>query len=553
MSSNGDELLFLALGGTEEIGMNLNLYGIDDKWLMVDLGVSFGEDRLPGVDVVMPDPSYIESRREDLLGLVLTHGHEDHLGAVQYLWPRLQCPIYATPFAAALLRSKLSETDFGEQVDIREISLGTRFRLGPFDLELITVTHSIPEPNALAIRTRLGTVLHTGDFKIDPTPLIGKQVDSDSLRKVGEEGVLAIVCDSTNVFEPGESGSEGLLRESLDEIISGRDGRVAVTTFASNLARMETAGRVAINNDRHPVLVGRSLWRILDVARKSGYAKNFPDFLNERDATQLPPNKVLLVCTGSQGEPRGAMSRIAAGTHPQIHLETGDLAIFSSKIIPGNERSISRLHNRLVTLGVEVLTEKDALVHVSGHPSRDELSKMYNWVRPKISVPVHGERRHIAEHVVLARSLQIPEAVEVSNGALLRLAPGPAEIIDYVKAGRLALDGNRVVSVESQVLKERRRLMFNGMISVVLVIDSNRDLMSAPSVTTRGVFDDDKERCTASLVSDIEGAFNLVPKALRGDEDKLREAARLAIRRKIRRKHEIKPDISIDFVQLKAS
>ena len=289
MSSNVDELLFLALGGTEEIGMNLNLYGIDDKWLMVDLGVSFGEDRLPGVDVIMPDPSYIEARRTDLLGLVLTHGHEDHLGAVQYLWPRLQCPIYATPFTAGLLRSKLSETDFGDQIDIYEISLGTRFRLGPFDLEFITMTHSIPEPNALAIRTRLGTVLHTGDFKIDPTPLIGKQVNSDVLRRVGDEGVLAMVCDSTNVFELGESGSEGLLRESLDGIISGHDGRIAITTFASNLARIETAGRVAINNDRHPVLVGRSLWRILDVAQKSGYARNLPDFLKLLNPQDLYP------------------------------------------------------------------------------------------------------------------------------------------------------------------------------------------------------------------------------------------------------------------------
>ncbi|HIB19310.1 MAG TPA: ribonuclease J [Alphaproteobacteria bacterium] len=549
--SKDSEFLFLPLGGAEEIGMNLNLYGIDDKWLMVDLGVSFGEDRLPGVEVVMPDPSYIEARCKDLLGLVLTHGHEDHLGAVQYLWPRLQCPVYATPFTAALLRSKLSETDFADHISIHEVSLGARFTLGPFDLEFITVTHSIPEPNALAIRTRLGTVLHTGDFKIDSTPLVGDEVDVDALCRVGDEGVLAMVCDSTNVFESGESGSEGALRESLDEIVCDRSGRIALTTFASNLARIETAAWVAIKNDRHPVLVGRSLWRILGVARESGYDKELPDFLSEHDAAHLPPEKVLLICTGSQGEPRGAMARIAQGSHPRVQLESGDLAIFSSKIIPGNERSISRLHNQLVNLGVEIITEKDALVHVSGHPSRDDLARMYNWVRPRVAIPVHGERRHVAEHAALARSLQIPEAIEVSNGALVRLAPGPANIIDHVSNGRLAVDGNRVVDVESQFLRERRRLMFNGMVNVVLVLDSNQELASTPSVSSRGVFNGDEKSCSVLLANKVEAAFNLLPKASRNDEGELREVARLAVRREIFAEHKIRPDISVDLVQLK--
>ena len=550
--SKDSEFLFLPLGGAEEIGMNLNLYGIDDKWLMVDLGVSFGEDRLPGVEVVMPDPSYIEARRKDLLGLVLTHGHEDHLGAVQYLWPRLECPVYATSFTAALLRAKLAETDFADHISIHEVSQGARFTLGPFDLEFITVTHSIPEPNALAIRTRLGTVLHTGDFKIDPTPVVGDEIDVDALCKVGDEGVLAMVCDSTNVFESEESGSESALRESLDEIVRDRSGCVALTTFASNLARIETAAWVAAKNDRHPVLVGRSLWRILSVARESGYDKELPDFLSERDVAHLPPDNVLLICTGSQGEPRGAMARIAEGSHPRVQLETGDLAIFSSKIIPGNERSISRLHNQLVNLGVEVITEKDTLVHVSGHPSRGELARMYNWVRPRVAVPVHGERRHIVEHAALARSLQIPKVVEVSNGALLRLAPGPSRIIDHVSNGRLAVDGSRLVDVESEFLRERRRLMFNGMVNVVLVLDSNQELASTPCVSSRGVFNGDEKSCAKLLANEIEEAFNLLPRESRSDEGLLRETTRLAVRREIRTKYEIRPDILVDLVKLKA-
>lgn len=546
----GDELFFLPLGGAEEIGMNLNLYGIDNKWLMVDLGVSFGEDRLPGIDVVMPDPSYIEARRENLLGLVLTHGHEDHLGAVQYLWPRLRCPVYATPFTASLLRAKLVDSNFANDVPIHELSLGARFNLGPFDLEFITVTHSIPEPNALVVRTRLGTVLHTGDFKIDPSPLVGNEVDEDALRRIGDEGVLAMVCDSTNVFESKESGSEGALSDSLGKIIAGRTGRVAITTFASNLARIKTAASIAVKNDRQPVLVGRSLRRILSVARESSYGREFPEFVSEQDASYIPPDKVLLICTGSQGETRGAMARIADGSHPHISLESGDLSIFSSKIIPGNEKPISRLHNKLINIGVEVITEKEEFVHVSGHPSRSELARMYSWVKPTIAVPVHGERRHIREHVKFTRSLQISESVEIMNGGLVRLAPGPAKVVDHVCSGYLAADGNRVIDVKSNFFRERRRLMFNGMVNVVLVLNNRNELASLPNVSSRGVFTDDAVSSEEFLAQKVVLALKSLPQNSWADSDRLREVARVTVRREIRQSDDIKPDIFVNLVEL---
>jgi len=543
------ELLFVPLGGAGEIGMNLNLYGLDGQWLMVDLGVSFGDETLPGVDVVMPDPSFIEERRDSLVGLVLTHGHEDHLGAVQYLWPRLRCPVYATPFTAGLLRRKLAETDFADDVPIHEIALGERFDVGPFGIQMITLTHSIPEANALAIRTPLGTVLHTGDFKIDPDPLVGDVTDDAALRAVGDDGVLAMVCDSTNVFRPGESGSEGALRKSLDVLIGGRRGRIAVTTFASNFARLETMAILAEKHGRHAALVGRSLWRITEVAREAGYMNDLPPFLTDADAAHLPDDKVLLICTGCQGEPRGAMSRIAGRSHPHIALGAGDLVVFSSKIIPGNEKPISRLHNDLVALGVEVVTEKDHFVHVSGHPSRDELARMYQWVRPQIAVPVHGERRHIVEHAAFARTLQVPEAFEVSNGTVLRLAPGPAAIVDHVTNGRLALDGRALVAPDAEVIRARRRMMFEGAVFVSLVVDASGALLADPGLKTQGVFEDEDAPCR-EIAARVRAGIETLAASRRRDDEAVREAARLAVRRAIKRDHGKRPTIAVDLIRL---
>ncbi|MCH8238375.1 MAG: ribonuclease J, partial [Proteobacteria bacterium] len=423
-----DEFVFLPLGGAGEIGMNLNLYGLgppgDETWVMVDLGITFGDGAQPGVDVIMPDPGFIAERRDRLAGLVLTHAHEDHLGAVPYLWERLECPIYATPFTLSILRRKLSETDFAEKVEIIEVPLGGRFHVGPFDMELITLTHSIPEPNAIAIRTKFGTVLHTGDWKFDPDPVIGDSADEDALRRLGDEGVLALIGDSTNVFTPGESGSEADLLASLTSLIGACEKRVAVACFASNVARLETISRAAQANGRDVVLAGRSLWRIDAAARENGLLEDIPAFIEAEDSGHLPDDKVVIICTGSQGEPRAALWRIASDDHPHVTLSEGDTVIFSSRIIPGNETSIGRLHNQLVRLGVKVIDTTDHFVHVSGHPARDELARMYQLARPKVAIPVHGELRHLVEHAKLARECQVADAIVVENGTMVRLGPG---------------------------------------------------------------------------------------------------------------------------------
>ncbi|HEX9646366.1 MAG TPA: ribonuclease J [Alphaproteobacteria bacterium] len=548
MTAQG-ELLFVPLGGAGEIGMNLNLYGLDGKWLMLDCGVSFADEWLPGVDLVMPDPAFIEARRDALLAIVLTHAHEDHLGAVPHLWPRLGCPVYATPFAAAVLRRKLAEVGLEEAVDLRIVPLKSRFEIGPFDLELITVTHSILEPNAVALRTRLGTILHTGDFKIDPDPLIGEETDAAALAALGEEGVLAMVCDSTNVFRPGESGSEGELRRTLDELIRGREGRVVVTSFASNAARIETVAKCALRNGRHVALAGRSLWRIVEAAREAGYLRDLPPLLPDNEAGFLPRDKVLVLATGCQGEPRAAMAKIAADEHPHIALDPGDLVVFSSKIIPGNEKAIFRMHNRLVGRGIEVVTEADHFVHVSGHPAREELARMYRWVRPRIAVPVHGERRHIAEHAAFARSLQVPQAIEVENGCVVRLAPGEAGIVDHVESGRLALDGNTLLPVDSEVMRGRRRLMVAGVVFVTLVMDRAGKLQAAPTVRAEGVFADGAE-AGEELSELVRDAVEALPRARRGDDETVRETARLSMRREIQRRHDKRPMVAVELVRL---
>lgn len=527
-----DELLFLPLGGAGEIGMNLNLFGYGGKWIIVDLGVSFGEPNLPGIDIVMPDPSFIEERREDLLGIVLTHAHEDHFGAVHHLWPRLRCPVYATPFTVELLRQKLLEAGLLDEVPIHEVPLEGRVSLGPFDLRYITLTHSIVEPNALEIITPLGTIFHTGDWKIDPDPLIGEPTDEEALRSLGEEGVLAMICDSTNVFNEHESGSEATVRDSLCEVMADRPGRVAVTAFASNIARIGSIAEAGRSCGREVVLVGRSMIRNVEVARANGYLRDLPTLVSEEEAGFLPPEKTLFICTGSQGETRGAMARIATDDHPNVMLEEGDTVIFSSKIIPGNELTLAALFNALSKKGIVVVTEKDAFVHVSGHPGRKELSRMYQWIRPQIAVPVHGEARHLAEHARLAEALQIPERVVPENGTLIRLAPGPAEIIDYVENGRLVLDGDRLVPAQSASIIERRRMMYNGHIVVSVAIDADGRLLAEPGLSLTGVPDEDVLR--PKVVAAIERALGKMSKSLRRDDDAAAEVVRVAARRACR-------------------
>lgn len=549
-----DELVFLPLGGAGEIGMNLNLYGLGppgrETWVMVDLGITFGNGTIPGVDVLMADPAFIEDRRDQLAGLVLTHAHEDHLGAVPYLWERLQCPVYATPFTLSILNRKLSETDFADKVEIIEVPLGGRFSVGPFDMELITLTHSIPEPNAIAIRTALGTVLHTGDWKFDPDPVVGDSADEEALQKLGEEGVLALVCDSTNVFTPGESGSEAGLLDSLTELIGGCQGKVAVTSFATNVARLETIAKAAGANNRDVVLAGRALWRINDAARENGYLSNVAAFLSEEDAGHIPDSKILIICTGSQGEPRAALWRIANDDHPHLTLGDGDTVIFSARMIPGNEAGIGRLHNQLVRSGVRVVTSKDHFIHVSGHPARDELAKMYQLSQPKISIPVHGERRHLEEHAELALSCQVPKAIVNENGGIIRLAPGEPGIFGEVPTGRLALEGNRQVPLDGDLIRSRNRALYNGSALMSVVIDEDGALRAQPELSTTGLLEAGEDDFAEDAIQAAKDAFRDLKSRDRRDDDKVRDAVRIAVRRAFRKNLNKRPVCTVHVVRI---
>ena len=544
-------LVFVPLGGTGEIGMNLNLYGYgsagDRDWIMVDCGITFGDERDPGIDVIMPDTRFIEQHKKRLCGLVLTHGHEDHIGAVAYLWPKLRCPIYATPFTAELVMGKLKEAGLENEAPLHILELDAHFSLGPFSIDLIGLTHSIAEPFALAIRTPLGNVLHTGDWKIDTNPLIGKVTDSDKLIAFGEEGIDAIVCDSTNVLSPGVSGSESDVAEGLADTIAARKGRVVVTTFASNVARLEAIGRAAQKTGRHLALVGRGMHRIYNAARKTGYLQTFPKLINDQDAGYLPPDKLLVLCTGSQGEPRAALSRIASGTHPHLVLEEGDTVIFSSKMIPGNETGILDLQNRLAGLGAEILTSGGLQkLHVSGHPNRDELVQMYDWVKPKCAVPVHGEHRHLLAHAALAEELGVETAIRARNGDMVHLLPGQAEIIDVVTHGRLHMDGDVYVAADKSPAIQRLKLAFNGVVSVSVVLDKAGRLAASPEISTRGLPDDDglgvklEDWILDALDRALPDNGKITPK--RAEDD-----IRISIRREMRRRWGKKPEVLVNF------
>jgi ribonuclease J len=545
-----DALFFVPLGGAGEIGMNLNVYGHRGQWLIVDCGVTFGEEEhQPGVDVIMADPAFILERRDRLLGIVATHAHEDHIGAIPYLWPQLQCPVWATPFTAAVLRAKLVESGLADRVRITTVPMSGRFQIGPFDLELITLTHSIPEPNAVVIRTGAGTVLHTGDWKLDPEPLIGSPTDEARLREVGDEGVLAIVCDSTNALRPGTSGSEGELRASLTELISRYDGRVVVACFASNVARLSTIYHAARANDRDVALVGRSLWRIDKAARETGYLADVPRFLTEDEAGYVPRDKILMICTGSQGEPRAALARIARDDHPNVTLEEGDVAIFSSRIIPGNETAINRLHNALLRLGVEVVTAEDHFVHVSGHPARDELVRMYQMVRPRVAIPVHGEARHLLAHADLARQCQVPHGLVIENGDMVRLDPGGASVIDEVPVGRIAQDGKNLLPLGGDVLKQRRRLGSEGSVVATLVVDRRGWLAAPPQIALIGLAEASAEPA-AALGGALANAMEGLPAPMRHDDNAVRDTARRIVRREMKARFGKRPLIEIQLVRL---
>ncbi|MFN5270259.1 MAG: ribonuclease J [Hyphomonadaceae bacterium] len=521
-----DELVFLPLGGSNEIGMNLNAYGFgpegDKKWIVVDVGVTFaGEEGIPGVDLILPDPEFLETNKDDILAIVLTHAHEDHIGAMGWLWPRFPAPVYATPFTAHLLRDKLRERGIERKVPLHEVPLKHRFQIGPFDIEYVTLTHSIAEPNGLAIHTPLGTVMHTGDWKIDIDPLIGEQTDSARIRQIGDDGVLAMVCDSTNVFSEGEAGSEAGVRDGLFEAIAEQKGKVAVACFASNVARILSTVEAATAAGRSVSLIGRSMLRITGAAKAVGLLQD-ATFIEPEMARHLPDDKVLYLCTGSQGEPRAALARIAEGSHPFVTLGRGDTCLFSSREIPGNERAILELQNKLAMRGVNIITGKDRHIHVSGHPCRDELRAMYEMVRPQIAIPTHGEQRHLMEHVKFALSLQVPEALAVKNGDMIRLAPGPAAVIDEVPNGRLLVDGDAIIASDSETIRDRIRLGEHGYVMVSIAIDAKGRIKAGPDVRARGLSERNgspAEGRLEQLADAAEEAFNRLKPDQRMDEE----------------------------------
>ena len=486
-----EELLFCPLGGSGEIGMNMNLYayGKEDnqKWIIVDLGVTFADDSIPGIDLIMPDPGFIIDKKDDLLGIVLTHAHEDHIGAVAHIWPDLKCKLYATPFTAALITEKFKEKKIDISSFLKIVPLNSKIKLGDFEIDFVTLTHSILEPNGLSIKTPLGTILHTGDWKIDPNPLIGNKIDEDKLKKIGDEGVSAMICDSTNIFSPGRAGSESDVRDSLLRIMELKAKRILVTSFASNVARMESIFYCAKKTGRAICLVGRSMHRIFKAAKKCGYLKGLIDPIEPRDAKKVAKNKILYLATGSQGEPMGAMNRIINGSHPEVFLEEGDCVIFSSKIIPGNEKKLYNLQNQIVRNNIEIISEENAFVHVSGHPNRDDLKDMYKWVKPKSVIPVHGEHRHMQEHVNFAKEMQVPKTLLIENGDIIKLLPGDApKVIDKAPSGRVYLDGSINVETDAQSIKDRKNLSINGYLEITLLV-SNNGKIKKPIISFKGI------------------------------------------------------------------
>ena len=536
MPPSSDELVFAPLGGVGEIGMNLSVYGFGRegarKWLAVDLGVAFAGDDLPGIDLIMPDIRFLLEQRQNLLALVLTHAHEDHFGAIIDLWPRLRVPIYATPFTAALFEAKRLAEPGAPDIPINVVPLGGRLTFGPFDVELVSMAHSIPESNALIIRTPLGAVLHTGDWKLDPTPVLGPPTDEAKLRALGAAGCLALVGDSTNAVREGRSPSETDVAKSLAELIKNSPARVAVTTFASNVGRLRAVADAARACEREVVVVGRAMDRIIQVARETGYLDGVQDFRGTDTYGYLPPDKVVALCTGSQGEPRAALARIAKDEHPDVTLARGDRVIFSSRTIPGNEKAVGAVINGLVTQGIEVITDRNHLVHVSGHPRRAELEDMFSWVRPQIAVPVHGEALHLAEHAALARKVGVPQVVSCRNGDLVRLAPGTPAVIDEVTEGRLYKDGRLLVEADARTVADRRRLGFVGIVTVALAIDDKGVLAADPEVELIGIpeVDAEGEKFAAIAYDAVLDTVENLPKGRRRDPEAVLEAVKRAVR-----------------------
>ncbi|MFZ9152348.1 MAG: ribonuclease J [Candidatus Fonsibacter ubiquis] len=556
MVKGGQELVYCSLGGAGEIGMNLNLFGYgkpgEYKWIIVDIGVTFSDDNIPGIEVILPNPEFIADQKENLLGIVLTHAHEDHVGAIAHLWPMLECPIYATPFTAAIVREKFKELKINIGSHLKIVKLGGNVKLGAFDIDYVTLTHSILEPNGLAITTPEGVVLHTADWKIDDDPLIGEKTDIKKLTEIGKKGVLAMVCDSTNIFNLGSSGSESLVRTGLFTVLEKMKNRIVITSFASNVARMETVFKVAEKIGRQVCLVGRSMNRIYQLARQCNYLQDIKVPIDVRDSKKIPKNKIVFLCTGSQGEQRAALARIANGTHPDLQLEKDDNVIFSSRIIPGNEKRLFKIFNDFSKNDINVLSEENSMIHVSGHPAREDLKKMYNWIKPKILIPVHGEQRHMAEHINFAKEMGVKFPIKVSNGEIIRLSPGEPKVIDKVTWGRVYLDGKVLIDNDSPVLKERRNMAANGYMEITVLISKNGQIKNNPVITIKGVplIDEDASEIEYDLediVMDTCKTFNLNNSK---QEKNLIDTLKGNCRKLINDKSGKKPLVNINLVRL---
>ena len=546
---NDNDLIFLPLGGANEIGMNMNLYHFAGKWIIVDLGISFGDDTMPGVDVLVPDPSFIENQRENLLGIVATHGHEDHIGAIPHLWKRLRCPIFSTPFTASLIKRKLIEKRILDEVKLVEINPSSKFEVGPFKLELISLTHSIPEPNGLVVECGEQIIWHTGDWKLDPDPQVGQPGDMEALKRLASRGVTAMVSDSTNAHMLGTTGSEGVLLNSLETLFSQFRKKIGVACFASNVARLRTIAVAAKKNDRHVALIGRSLWRMYEVAKENGYLLDVPDFISERDVGFLPDDKVVIICTGSQGEPRAALSRIAADSHPEISLASGDVVIFSSRQIPGNEKAISRVQNKLLDRGIKIITEQDHHVHVSGHPAHDDVVFMYQTIKPDIAIPVHGEKKHLRANALIAKSCQIPQILIPDNGNVIRLCSGKAEVIADVRTDALVVDGKQLTPLTSQVIKDRNKLLHNGSIFSSIVLTGDGLCDGPPVVTCLGLGAGTQVVLKLQLEALISDAIETLSSAERSVDESVTKACTKAIRRFCRGQLGKSPTISIHIIR----
>jgi ribonuclease J len=552
---SNEQLIFCPLGGSGEIGMNMNLYayGKEDnqKWIIVDMGVTFADDSIPGIDLIFPDPGFILDKKEDLLGIVLTHAHEDHIGAVAHIWPSLKCKMYATPFTAALIYEKFKEKKIDISSYLKIVPLNSKIKLGAFEIDFVTLTHSILEPNGLSITTPLGTILHTGDWKIDPNPLIGGAIDEKKLKAIGDKGVSAMICDSTNIFSPGRAGSESDVRDSLLKIMEIKTKRILVTSFASNVARMESIFFCAKKTGRSICLVGRSMHRIYKAAKKCGYLKGLLEPVDPRDAKKISRNKILFLATGSQGEPMGAMNRIINGIHPDVFLESGDCVIFSSKIIPGNEKKLYQLQNQIVKDKIEIISEENAFVHVSGHPNRDDLKDMYKWVKPHCVIPVHGEHRHMVEHAEFAKEMQVPKTLQIENGDIIKILPGNApKIIDKAPSGRVYLDGNLGVEADSQSIKDRKNLSANGYLEITILV-SNNGKIKKPVISYKGIPEKNEND---TFIFDIEDEIFNICKTFslqsKNQERNLIETIKQNCRKIIKNKTGKKPFTNINIARI---